>query len=97
MFSKAPRCLSPRSSGALISSLSGPLVTIDNSKVTECAQAYLDSLKTEQDLSSDGVHPQEANDASVNWIFFADVLNFSFWNHEGEEKAYEVTYKVGKV
>ena len=39
------------------------------------------------------VHPQTADAEGAKWIFFADVLNFSFWNLESEPQ-YLVTYKV---
>lgn len=38
------------------------------------------------------VHPQRSDDAAVDWVFFADALNFSFWNPEGQPQ-YLVTYK----
>ena len=41
------------------------------------------------------VHPQKANSAGINWVFFADTLNFSFWNNDLDAQ-YEVTYKGEK-
>ena len=45
-------------------------------------------------LKKDVVHPQIANDHGVDWVFFLDALNFSFWNFStGKHKQYLVTYK----
>jgi len=41
------------------------------------------------------VHPQKADSAGINWVFFADTLNFSFWNNDLDAQ-YEVTYKGEK-
>lgn len=45
--------------------------------------------------SQHSLHPQEANDAAIEWIFLVDSLNFSFWtpkdqpqfcvNHKGKQ------------
>ena len=45
-------------------------------------------------LKKDIVHPQIANDHGVDWVFFLDALNFSFWNFSsGKHRQYLVTYK----
>jgi len=45
-------------------------------------------------LKKDIVHPQTANYHSVDWVFFLDALNFSFWNFSsGKHQQYLVTYK----
>jgi len=45
-------------------------------------------------LKKDVVHPQIANDHGVDWVFFLDALNFSFWNFSsGNHRQYVVTYK----
>ncbi|OCT63809.1 chromosome 9 open reading frame 64 L homeolog isoform X3 [Xenopus laevis] len=38
------------------------------------------------------LNPQDSGEDAVNWVFFADTLNFSFWS-ESEEKKYMVKYK----
>ena len=38
------------------------------------------------------VHPQEADEAGLDWVVFADTLNFSFWQPETGPQ-YLVTYK----
>uniref|UniRef100_A0A0N4UH34 Queuosine 5'-phosphate N-glycosylase/hydrolase n=1 Tax=Dracunculus medinensis TaxID=318479 RepID=A0A0N4UH34_DRAME len=37
------------------------------------------------------LHPQNTDFFAVDWIFFVDTINFSFWSEEGEK--FEVTYK----
>ena len=37
------------------------------------------------------VHPRAADAAGVDWVCFADTLNFSFWNND-DEPQYEVTH-----
>ncbi|XP_070558567.1 queuosine 5'-phosphate N-glycosylase/hydrolase-like [Ptychodera flava] len=32
------------------------------------------------------MHPSEMNEATIDWIFMVDTLNFSFWAHSEEEK-----------
>ncbi|XP_068101238.1 queuosine 5'-phosphate N-glycosylase/hydrolase [Hyperolius riggenbachi] len=38
------------------------------------------------------LNPQDSGEDAVNWVFFADTLNFSFWS-ENEDKKYLVNYK----
>merc|ERR1719319_1036411 len=38
------------------------------------------------------VHPNTKDDKGIDWVFFADTLNFSFWNLENKPQ-YLVTYK----
>jgi hypothetical protein len=37
------------------------------------------------------LHPKRADVQAVDWIFFVDALNFSFW--PDEDKTYSVSYK----
>ncbi|ELT95610.1 hypothetical protein CAPTEDRAFT_5356 [Capitella teleta] len=37
------------------------------------------------------LNPKTANEAAVNWVFVADVLNFSFWS-ENESKKFMIRY-----
>uniref|UniRef100_A0A8C4WUH7 Queuosine 5'-phosphate N-glycosylase/hydrolase n=1 Tax=Eptatretus burgeri TaxID=7764 RepID=A0A8C4WUH7_EPTBU len=37
------------------------------------------------------LHPREADESAVNWVFVVDTLNFSFWS-ESEEQKYLVHY-----
>ncbi|XP_063788930.1 queuosine 5'-phosphate N-glycosylase/hydrolase-like [Pseudophryne corroboree] len=38
------------------------------------------------------LNPQSSGEDAVNWVFFADTLNFSFWS-ESQEKKFLVRYK----
>uniref|UniRef100_A0A803K086 Queuosine 5'-phosphate N-glycosylase/hydrolase n=3 Tax=Xenopus tropicalis TaxID=8364 RepID=A0A803K086_XENTR len=38
------------------------------------------------------LNPQDSGEDAVNWVFFVDTLNFSFWS-ESEENKYLVKYK----
>uniref|UniRef100_A0A8C5Q6Y7 Queuosine 5'-phosphate N-glycosylase/hydrolase n=1 Tax=Leptobrachium leishanense TaxID=445787 RepID=A0A8C5Q6Y7_9ANUR len=38
------------------------------------------------------LNPQSSGEDAVNWVFFADTLNFSFWS-ESDDKKYLVKYK----
>eukprot|EP00088_Acartia_fossae_P049200 TRINITY_DN5406_c0_g2_i3.p1 TRINITY_DN5406_c0_g2~~TRINITY_DN5406_c0_g2_i3.p1 ORF type:complete len:340 (+),score=51.08 TRINITY_DN5406_c0_g2_i3:37-1056(+) len=38
------------------------------------------------------VHPQKADESGIDWVVFADTLNFSFWMQESEPQ-YLVTYR----
>ena len=60
----------------------------------------LNNATNEEDIGScnylkkDVVYPQTANDHGVDWVFFLDALNFSFWNFStGNHRQYTVTYK----
>jgi len=46
-------------------------------------------------FSQTEVHPKEASDQSIDWIFLIDTLNFSFWSYPDAPK-WEVAYH-GKV
>lgn len=39
------------------------------------------------------LHPKSKDEATVNFIFTMDLLNFSFWSEKSEEDRYSVTYK----
>eukprot|EP00096_Caligus_rogercresseyi_P015606 TRINITY_DN8074_c0_g1_i1.p1 TRINITY_DN8074_c0_g1~~TRINITY_DN8074_c0_g1_i1.p1 ORF type:complete len:340 (+),score=77.06 TRINITY_DN8074_c0_g1_i1:74-1093(+) len=43
-------------------------------------------------FSKTEIHPQSADDQGIHWVFFADLLNFSFWTGDSEPH-YGVTYK----
>eukprot|EP00095_Tigriopus_kingsejongensis_P011032 maker-scaffold109_size355148-snap-gene-1.19 protein:Tk11032 transcript:maker-scaffold109_size355148-snap-gene-1.19-mRNA-1 annotation:"hypothetical protein LOTGIDRAFT_195975" len=88
--------LSPRESGDFISS-QAKHVTIPEPGVKRCAKFLADRLQSgglrmEDLFKKTEIHPQTADEAGAKWIFFADVLNFSFWNHK-DQPQYAVTYK----
>lgn len=39
------------------------------------------------------LHPKSKDEATVNFIFTMDLLNFSFWSEKGEEERFTVSYK----
>ena len=73
-------------------------VKLDSDGIEKCAEALAERLSSAKLSLNDlfvktSVHPQKANEKGVEWIFFADALNFSFWNNE-DQPQYLVTYKV---
>lgn len=43
--------------------------------------------------SSHELHPKEKNEATVDFIFTMDLLNFSFWSELPPDKRFAVEYK----
>lgn len=39
------------------------------------------------------LHPKAKDEATLNFIFVMDLLNFSFWSEKSEEGRYSVEYK----
>ena len=88
--------LSPAASGRLISSRAGQ-VTIVEEGVEQCALDIVARVERGEMVMAEmfvktPVHPQKADNPGVDWVFFADTLNFSFWKLESEPQ-YEVTYQ----
>jgi len=72
-------------------------IKISERGLDDCAEDVSKKiLSGELDLTSmfvkTDVHPQEANEAGIDWVVFADTLNFSFWMQETEAQ-YTVTYR----
>ena len=100
--------LTPRQSGHIIAK-NAKHISICDSGVDECASEIsariqngkiqlVNDLAEEKGtcnhLKKDIVHPQIADNHGVDWVFFLDALNFSFWNFSSEHhKQYVVTYK----
>ena len=89
--------LSPRESGLHVAS-HAKHVTINDDGVKKCAEFFAERLRSDRmsiiDLfAMTPVHPQKADHQGVDWVFFADALNFSFWTPESGPH-YCVTYKV---
>ncbi|TRY69104.1 hypothetical protein TCAL_01430 [Tigriopus californicus] len=89
-------CLSPRESGELVAKNAQNIV-IDHDGVKKCAEFLADRLKQgglrmEDLFKKTEIHPQSADEAGAKWVFFADVLNFSFW-HQEDQPQYAITYK----
>jgi len=88
--------LSPAESGKLITSKARD-VQILGVGVDKCASDIVDKIRkgelelTKMFIKTD-VHPQKSDESGINWVFFADTLNFSFWMPENGPQ-YLVTYK----
>ena len=92
--------LTPTESGRHVSA-HAKHVTLHQDGIERAADALVERLSTAKLSLNDlfvktAVHPQKADEKAVDWIFFADALNFSFWNQEGQPQ-YFVTYKVCKA
>ena len=80
--------LSPAASGRLIASRAGQ-VTIVGEGVEQCALDIVGRVERGEMVMAEmfvktPVHPQKADSPGVDWVFFADTLNFSFWNLESD-------------
>ena len=101
--------LTPRESGKLIAE-NAQHITICEDGISKCAKELYNrimkgQIKLTRDIKNDKgdegnyfkksmVHPQTADNTGIDWVFFLDALNFSFWNFSsGENKQYQVTYK----
>ena len=78
--------LTPAESGAFIASKAKD-VTIVEEGIEKCAldivQKITDGkLDMKQLFIKTEVHPQKSDAAGIDWVFFADTLNFSFWMPE---------------
>uniref|UniRef100_UPI00358F4353 queuosine 5'-phosphate N-glycosylase/hydrolase isoform X2 n=1 Tax=Myxine glutinosa TaxID=7769 RepID=UPI00358F4353 len=95
MLEEATRRLLPLETGEFIAQQSHD-VSISTNGVHAVAELLIDSLSEGNfNLSSwrdqNILHPREANESAVNWVFVVDTLNFSFWS-ESEEQKYLVHY-----
>jgi len=55
-------------------------------------QMKLRSYST-QTWSEHDLHPKEKDEATVNFIFVMDLLNFSFWSEKNADERYAVEYR----
>jgi len=87
--------LSPAQSGSFIASRAKD-VTIVTEGIENCTSDIVKQI-TEGDLDMSkmfiktDVHPQQSDDRGIDWVFFADTLNFCFWQPE-DSPQYTVTY-----
>ena len=89
-------CLHPAESGAFIAAHATEVEILDGG-VEKCAADILErvcsgQLELQQMFIKTPVHPQQSDDQGIDWVFFADTLNFSFWMPESGPQ-YVVTYK----
>ena len=91
--------LSPRESAKFIATRSKD-VQINLQAVEKAAMVIFDSLKTRKysvkTWKEHELHPSEMNEASVDWIFVLDTLNFSFWSEGEEEEQFVIGYNGGR-
>ncbi|XP_053554685.1 queuosine salvage protein [Bombina bombina] len=88
--------LLPREAGKFITENSKD-VFVEQEGVRSLAKTLFDKVnKKEITLagwkSLHELNPQDSGEDAVNWVFFADTLNFSFWSDSDEHK-YLVKYK----
>jgi len=88
--------LSPAESGEFIAR-NAKDVMLDDTAVEVCARDIVDKiysgeLEMTKMFVKTEVHPQKADRSGIDWVFFADTLNFSFWMPECGPQ-YVVTYK----
>ena len=87
--------MSPAESGEHIAK-NAKHVTIHKDGIEKCADdiaarvASKELNLTKMFIKTD-VHPKTADNAGIDWVFFADTLNFSFWNQDNEPQ-YLVTW-----
>ncbi|KIH47379.1 hypothetical protein ANCDUO_22561 [Ancylostoma duodenale] len=85
--------LRPLDSGKFIME-HGKLIKINEDGVHRVAQMIYDAVKdgsiAEVEFSAHAVHPKGKGREVIDWVFFADTVNFSFWPDKGSK--YDVTY-----
>ncbi|RCN52426.1 hypothetical protein ANCCAN_01469 [Ancylostoma caninum] len=85
--------LRPLDSGKFIMER-GKLIKINEDGVQRVAQMIYDAVKdgsiAEVEFSAHAVHPKGKGREVIDWVFFADTVNFSFWPDKGSK--YDVTY-----
>ncbi|XP_069589708.1 queuosine 5'-phosphate N-glycosylase/hydrolase-like isoform X2 [Ranitomeya imitator] len=88
--------LGPRDTGRFIAEKSKD-VSVDMAGVHSLAEKLFEKIDRKE-LTLKGwkflheLNPQGSGEDAVNWVFFADTLNFSFWS-ENQDKKYLVKYK----
>ena len=88
--------LSPAESGTFITSKAKDVKLLDEG-VENCAMDIVQKISSgELEMTKmfvkTEIHPQKCDDSGIDWVFFADTLNFSFWMPE-DGPQYVVTYK----
>jgi len=91
--------LSVAESGAFIAS-HAEHIKISEDGLKSCAEDIAQQiLSGELDMKTmfvkTAIHPQSADESGLDWVLFADTLNFSFWQPENDSTVpqYLVTYK----
>ena len=80
--------LSPKESGQFIAKKSKSVQVVEE-KIEGAATAILRSMEeTKYSVEAwkmHSLHPKEMTEATANWIFVVDCLNFSFWTKKEQE------------
>ncbi|XP_006818133.1 queuosine 5'-phosphate N-glycosylase/hydrolase-like [Saccoglossus kowalevskii] len=87
--------LTPRESGKFIADNSID-VKIKRDGIEKTAAIIFESVKsgkfTGKNWKSHELHPKSMDNKAIDWIFFVDTLNFSFWT-DSDENYFNVSYK----
>ncbi|KAL4800710.1 hypothetical protein BDV19DRAFT_351998 [Aspergillus venezuelensis] len=72
-------------------------VALDPSKTKQAAETIWRQMQKKEystaSWSEHELHPKAKNEATVDFIFTMDLLNFSFWSAESEEKRFSIEYR----
>lgn len=75
-------------------------VAVDMRSTKLAAQSILSEMQARKystkTWSEHELHPKSKDEATVNFIFTMDLLNFSFWSEKSEEERFAVTYRGKK-
>uniref|UniRef100_A0A0K0E9N9 Queuosine 5'-phosphate N-glycosylase/hydrolase n=1 Tax=Strongyloides stercoralis TaxID=6248 RepID=A0A0K0E9N9_STRER len=90
--------LTPRQTGEFVANGRNPNVKCNEAGVMKAANMIIDAMKNGEikdvDFDAHELHPKSGCQDSVNWIFFMDLINFSFWSDENN--LFHITYKGTK-
>ncbi|KAL4977642.1 hypothetical protein BDW66DRAFT_149948 [Aspergillus desertorum] len=75
-------------------------VALNPSKTKEAAETIWRQMQKKEystsSWSEHELHPKAKNESTVDFIFTMDLLNFSFWSAEPEEKRFAIEYRGKK-
>ncbi|KAL4952693.1 hypothetical protein BDW69DRAFT_18203 [Aspergillus filifer] len=72
-------------------------VALNPSKTKQAAETIWRQMQKKEystaSWSAHELHPKAKNEATIDFIFTMDLLNFSFWSAETEEKRFSIEYR----
>ncbi|KAL4780989.1 hypothetical protein BJX76DRAFT_336528 [Aspergillus varians] len=72
-------------------------VALDPTKTKEAAETIWRQMQKKEystsSWSEHELHPKKKNESTVDFIFTMDLLNFSFWSAESEERRFSIEYR----
>uniref|UniRef100_A0A0K0G2H2 Queuosine 5'-phosphate N-glycosylase/hydrolase n=1 Tax=Strongyloides venezuelensis TaxID=75913 RepID=A0A0K0G2H2_STRVS len=90
--------LSPRQTGEFVADGRNPNVKCNEDGVIKAANMIVEAMRNGEivqvDFDAYELHPKSGREDSIDWVFFMDVINFSFWSEKGNP--FHVTYKGKK-